>query len=251
MEKILGLPLVASEHGQNVNTLVIYVHWLMFALFVGWLAYFLFTLWRFNSKRNPKADYVGVKNHATSYIEITVALIELFLLAVIAVPLWARAVDKFPETDKSTVIQIVAQQFDWNVRYPGKDGVFGRQDMKFVSDNNSFGVDTNDVAGRDDVQTQTIIHAVVDKDVIIYISSKDVIHSFKVISMRVTQDAIPGMRIPIHFKPTKVGTYQVYCAQLCGGGHAGMARGMLVVESQSDFDKWLAGKTPGAAVSLE
>jgi cytochrome c oxidase subunit 2 len=89
------------------------------------------------------------------------------------------------------------------------------------------------------------MHVPVNKPVIAYISSKDVIHSFKISAMRVTQDAIPGMRIPIHFKPTKEGSYRIYCAQLCGNGHAAMAQGVLVVQSPEDYDKWLASKTVG------
>jgi len=244
--KLLGLPLVASEHGEKVNQLVILVHCLMAVLFAGWLAYFLFTLWKFHARRHPKADYHGVKNHASSYVEVSVAVIEVALLVLVAVPLWARAVDKFPPESESTVIQIVAQQFAWNVRYPGADHAFGKQQMTLVSDANLFGVDPTDPLGKDDIQTLNEIHVPVDKDVIIYISSKDVIHSFKIVSMRVTQDAIPGMRIPIHFKPTKPGRYQISCAQLCGLGHASMANGFLVVESQADYDKWLATKAPAA-----
>jgi cytochrome c oxidase subunit 2 len=153
-------------------------------------------------------------------------------------------VGETPDESNSTVVQIVAQQFAWNVRYPGKDGVFGKQDMRFVSNDNPFGVDPSDPAGKDDIQTQNDVHVVVDKPVIIRLSSKDVIHSFKVIAMRVTQDAIPGMRIPIHFKPTKVGRYQINCAQLCGQGHANMALGYMTVETQEDFDKWVAKQTP-------
>jgi len=77
-----------------------------------------------------------------------------------------------------------------------------------------------------------------------------VIHSFKVLAMRVAQDAIPGMRVPIWFKPVKEGKYQIYCAQLCGNGHANMAGGLLVVESQAAFDQWLASKR-GAPTSFE
>jgi cytochrome c oxidase subunit 2 len=77
-----------------------------------------------------------------------------------------------------------------------------------------------------------------------------VIHSFKVIAMRVTQDAIPGMRIPVWFVPTKVGKYQINCAQLCGNSHSAMAAGMLVVDTQEAYDKWLASKT-GGSVSFE
>jgi len=125
MGKFLGLPVLASENGQGVDRLVIYIHWLMIVLFVGWLCYFVYALFRFHRKRNPKGDYQGVKNHASNYIEVTVAGIESALLIFVAVPLWARHADQFPKESESTVIQVVAQQFAWNVRYPGKDGEFG------------------------------------------------------------------------------------------------------------------------------
>src|SRR5215212_7489940 len=110
MEKLLGLPVVASEHGQQVDNLIIYVHWLMIALFVGWLAYFAYALFRFHRSRNPKADYVGVKNHASSWIEGAVAIVEGVLLIGVAVPLWTKSVDQFPNASESTVVQVVAQQ---------------------------------------------------------------------------------------------------------------------------------------------
>jgi cytochrome c oxidase subunit II len=253
MEKLLGLPVLASQHGKDVDNLIIYVHWLMIVLFVGWLAYFAYTLFRFHRSRNPKADYIGVKSHASSYIEGAVAIVEGILLVGVAVPLWAKAVGPthFPAENESTVIQIVAQQFNWNARYPGKDGKFGRQDMRLVNSTNTFGVDYTDPSSKDDIPVLNEIHVVVNKPVIAYISSKDVIHSFKIIAMRVTQDAIPGMRVPLWFTPTAVGTYQINCAQLCGNSHSAMTGGSLVVQTQADFDKWLATKTPGAVQSLE
>jgi cytochrome c oxidase subunit II len=250
MEKLLNLPVLASEHGHRVNSLMIYIHWLMILLFVGWLVYFLFTLWRFRQQRNRRGDYLGVRNHASSYLEVAVAGIEGALLVFVAVPVWARQVDKFPKESESTVIQVMAQQFAWNARYPGPDGVFGKQDISLVNSTNTFGVNPAEPKGQDDVQVLNEIHVPLNKPVIAYISSKDVIHSFKLLAMRVTQDAIPGMRVPIWFKPEKEGKYQIYCAQLCGNGHASMSGGMLVVESQAAFDKWLASKA-GAATSFE
>ena len=242
---LLGLPPLASVHGEYVDDLIIYVHWLMIALFIGWLAYFAYALFRFHRSRNPKADYLGVRNHASNYIEVVVALIEAVILIGVAVPMWAKTwVGETPDEKNSTVIQIVAQQFAWNVRYPGKDHKFGAQDMRFVTADNPFGVDLKNADGKDDIQTLNEVHVVVDKPVLIHLSSKDVIHSFKVIAMRVTQDAIPGMRIPIHFTPNKVGRYQINCAQLCGQGHASMAAGYLVVQTQADFDKWIDSQTP-------
>src|SRR5574341_1044177 len=140
MEKLLGLPVVASEQGRGVDNLIIYVHWLMIALFVGWLAYFVYALYRFHRARHPKANYLGVRSHASNYLEGAVALVEGVLLVLVAVPLWAKAVDKFPKESDSTVVQVVGQQFNWNLRYPGKDGAFGKQDMHLVAADNVFGV---------------------------------------------------------------------------------------------------------------
>jgi cytochrome c oxidase subunit 2 len=252
MRKLLFLPPVASEHGHQVDQLIIYLHWLMIALFVGWLIYFAYVLVRFRRARNPRADYVGVKNHASSYIECAVAAVEGGLLIFIAVPCWARAVDQFPDKKDSTVVHVVGQQFNWNALYAGQDGEFGRQDMTLVSSTNVFGLDPSDPRTRDDVQVTGLgeMHVPVNKPVICYVSSKDVIHSFKIIAMRVTQDAIPGLRIPLWFKPVTEGRYQINCAQLCGNSHSAMASGMLVVESQAAYDKWLASKV-GATTSFE
>lgn len=248
--KILGLPEVASTHGHRVDNFIVYVHWLMIALFFGWLAYFVYTLYKFNARRTKKANYFGVRNHFSSYLEVAVVCAETFLLIFLAVPLWGDVVGKLPKESESTVVQVVAQQFAWNARYAGPDGVFGAQDMKFVNNDNLFGIDPADPAGKDDVQVLNEIHVPVDKPVLCYVSSKDVIHSFRVREMRATQDAIPGMRIPVWFVPNKTGTFQIFCAQLCGGGHAQMAGGRLVVESQADFNQWQASKS-GATLNFE
>lgn len=250
MYQLLWLPEVASAHGNKVNDFIVYVHWLMVALFVGWFIYFLFTLYHFRASRTPKANYHGVKNHASAYIEAAVVIIEASLLVFLAVPLWGEVVGKFPKESESTEVQIVAQQFAWNARYAGFDGKFGAQDMKFVAETNLFGIDPSDPLGKDDVQVLNEIHVPVDKPVICYVSSKDVIHSFRIVAMRATQDAIPGMRIPMWFKPVKTGTNQIYCAQLCGAGHAGMAGGRLIVETKEGYDKWLKTKSAAGAAPV-
>jgi cytochrome c oxidase subunit II len=248
--RLLGLPVLAGENGRTVDDLIIYVHWLMAALFVGWFIYFVYALWRFNARRHPKADHEGVRSHASSYIELGVIVAELVLLIGFAIPMWSKAADvtKIPDAQDATQIQVVGQQFAWNARYAGKDGKFGQQDMRQVTDTNLFGVLPDDPNGKDDVQVLNEMHVPIGKPVICYVGSKDVIHSFKVIALRVTQDAIPGMRIPCWFKATKEGRYQINCAQLCGNGHSSMAAGFLVVESQEAYDKWLASKVGGATI---
>ena len=243
MEKLLGLPVLASKHGRDVDNLIIYVHWLMAALFVGWMLYFVYVLIRFRKSRNPKADYVGVKNHSSTYIEGIVAVIEGVLLLAFAIPFWSRAVGDFPKESDSTVVRVVAQQFAWNVRYPGKDAVFGTNRFDLVTLDNQLGLDPADPHGKDDIQTLNEIHVPIDKPVIIYLSSKDVIHSFKLIAARVTQDAIPGMVIPLHFTPITKGKFQINCAQLCGSGHSGMSGGMLYVDTAEEYQKWIDSKS--------
>jgi cytochrome c oxidase subunit 2 len=167
------------------------------------------------------------------------------LLIGFAIPFWATAADKFPQESESTVIRIAAQQFNWNILYPGSDGAFGRQDLKFVNAQNHFGLDPADPQTKDNVYTANEIHVPVNKPVIAHISSKDVIHSFKIPPLRITQDAIPGMNVPVHFVPTRTGVYQIYCAQLCGNGHSAMSAGRLYVDTPEDFDKWLKSKSGG------
>jgi len=248
MDKLLNLPVRASEGALGVDQLIHYIHLLMMALFIGWLAYFLYALWRFRQRPNAPADYHGVKGHTSSYIEVAVVGVEAFLLVMVALPLWRSNVAGFPDPKDATVIQVMGQQFAWNFRYPGPDGKLGRQDFALVTAENPFGVDPKDEDGKDDLQLLNEIHVPVNKPVIAHISSKDVIHSFRIMAMRVTQDAIPGTRVPIWFKPTKEGRYQVYCAQLCGNGHAAMAGGYVVVESQEAYERWLASKTGGTMV---
>src|ERR1039457_644322 len=103
--KLLGLPPVASEHGQHVDDLIIYMHWLMIALFVGWLAYFFYALFRFRRGRNPKADYVGVRSHASSYIEVAVAVVEGALLICLFFFLWTRPPHKSPLFPQATLFR--------------------------------------------------------------------------------------------------------------------------------------------------
>ena len=243
---LLGLPVVSSAHGHDVDQMILLVHYLMGALFVGWTSYFFYVIFRFRKSVHPKADPVGMRSHASSYIEVAVALVEAILLIGFAVPLWAKVVDNLPAEKDSTLVRIVAQQFGWNILMPGKDGKFNKQEMRLMNMENPLGLVKDDADGKDDIRTLNDLTVPVNKPVVAYISSKDVIHSFKIIAMRVTQDAIPGLRIPSHFTPTQLGKYQINCAQLCGNGHASMAQGFLNVVSEEDFAKWAAGHVVAA-----
>jgi cytochrome c oxidase subunit 2 len=251
MTEWLGLPPLAAAHGGEIDSLIGWIHVFMLLLFVGWGAFFAYTLVRFRRSRNPVANYGGVKSHASSYLEGGVLVVELVLLFAFSIPLWAARVDHIPPENEALVVHVTGEQFAWNVRYPGPDGVFGKTDIALIDlQSNPLGVDRSDPAAKDDVTTLNQLYLPVDRPVIVKLRSKDVIHSFGVPEFRVKQDAIPGLTIPIWFVPnvttaemrTQTGNpefqYEIACAQLCGLGHYRM-RGFVTVLEGGEFQKWM------------
>jgi cytochrome c oxidase subunit 2 len=210
----------------------------MGALFVGWWIYFIFVLWRFHKSRNPVANHEGVTSGISTHLEFAVVLIEAVLLIGFAIPLWAKRVNDFPSDKNAILVHAIGQQFNWNFHLPGPDGVFGRRDLALVSNSNPIGLDQNDPHSKDDLVLLNELHVPVDRNVVVDVSSKDVIHNFALPSMRSAQDAIPGQVIPMWFKPIKTGTYDIVCGQLCGLGHYSM-KGSLVVDTPADYQAWL------------
>jgi cytochrome c oxidase subunit 2 len=238
MDKFLAMfPVQASTHAAEVDQMTVMVHWLMLVLFIGWGAFFVYVLFRFRKAANPVASYTGAKGKISKGLEIGVALIEVFLLVFYAIPAWAKRVKAFPAENEATVVRVVAEQFAWNIHYPGRDGKFGRTDIKLVSADNPLGLDRTDPAAKDDITTINQLNLPVDKAVLVHLSSKDVIHSFGLYEMRVKQDAIPGMSIPVWFIPNRIGEYEIACSQLCGLGHFRM-RGFITIQSAAAYQKW-------------
>ena len=239
----LGLPVQASQHAPELDHMIVIVHWLMLVLFVGWGAFFVYVLARFRRSANPVASYTGAKGKLSKWVEIGVAVFEAILLLVYAIPAWAARVGSFPSSDEAVVVRVVAEQFSWNVHYPGPDRQFGRTDVSLVRPENPMGIDRNDPAAKDDIETINQLTLPVDRPVLVHLSSKDVIHSFGLFEMRVKQDAVPGMDIPVWFVPNRVGEYEIACSQLCGLGHYRM-RGFVSVKTEADFRAFLANPNP-------
>ena len=239
MAELLGLPIQASEHAAEIDNMIVLLHWLMAVLFVGWGAFFIYTLIRFRAKANPKADYTGVTSHTSSYLEITVAVVEAVLLVGFAIPAWASRVNEVPPEEEATVVRMIGKQFEWHSHYAGADGRFGRRDLSLITPTNSIGLDRSDPNGADDIVSINQMNLPVDKPVIVYLSSQDVIHSMGIAEMRVKQDAVPGIEIPVWWVPNLIGDFEVNCSQLCGLGHYRM-RGFVSIMTQADYDAWLA-----------
>ena len=123
MTEWLGLPALGAAHGAQIDNLIGWIHIFMLILFVGWGGFFAYALVRFRQSRNPVANYTGVRSHASNYLEAGVLVVELVLLFAFSIPLWAARVDHVPSESEAVVVQLTGEQFAWNVRYAGPDGV--------------------------------------------------------------------------------------------------------------------------------
>jgi cytochrome c oxidase subunit 2 len=233
------LPPAASAHAPDIDLVITLVHVLMLALFAGWGAYFFWVLVRFRRGRQPIADPRGARGRVAFGVEVGVVVAEATLLVAIALPVWfARTTAESPDRNAVNV-RVVAEQFVWNVHYPGPDGEFGTTSPSLVSPSNPLGLDRSSPGGRDDVALQNQLHLPVGRPVFIQLTSKDVIHSFGIPAMRVKQDAVPGVLAPVHFTPVTPGRFDIACSQLCGIAHFRM-RGALTVETEDAFRAFLA-----------
>lgn len=240
-----GLPVDISKHGAGIDRLIILLHVFMIVLFVGWAAFLIYTLIRFRQRQGHKATYKLDHFKAPTYLEVGIALFEFFLLAVFATPIWFSIKKDFPSKNHALKVRVVAQQFAWNIHYPGKDDIFGRTDPKLMDSFNPLGLDPADPTGKDDIATLNQFHIPVDTSILVDLSSKDVIHSFGLTVMRVKQDVIPGMSIPVWFEAKDLGEFEIACAQLCGFGHYRM-KGFFTVETKEKFNAWLLEQAPTA-----
>jgi cytochrome c oxidase subunit 2 len=239
LNKWMGMVPDASEHGYLIDHFLEFCHWFMLLLFVGWLSFFLFTIVRFHRSRNPKADYFGVKSKFSTHLELMVVMVEAGLLLGFALPLWGKRVteESFPDSKDALKVRAVGEQYAWNFHYTGPDGKFGRQNVSLISGANPLGIDPEDPDGMDDVVSKNELHLENFKPTVIEVTSKDVIHSLSLHSMRITQDATPGSKVPVWFRPKLAGSYEIVCAQLCGAGHYAM-KASMVVEDEAAWKSW-------------
>jgi len=249
-----GLPINMSVQGARIDEINAIVHWLMLILFVGWGIFFIVSLVKFRASNNDTADYEGVKSHLSSVLEAAVAVIEIVILFGFGFPIWADRVTDVPAPSESVHLRVIGQQFAWNIHYPGPDSKFGSTRAELVDEqDNPIGLDRSSDNAADDFYTVNQFHIPVNQKIRVDLTSKDVIHSFTLPELRVKQDAIPGMTIPVHFQATMtseeflettVGTaregrgLEVTCAQLCGLGHYRM-RGFFTVHDDEGYQAWL------------
>ncbi|MBI1941536.1 MAG: cytochrome c oxidase subunit II [Acidobacteria bacterium] len=237
--RIWWFPPDISTHGYAIDrqiVLTLAVTGIIFILAQLGLAYFV---WRNRDRGDGrKANY----SHGNDKLEATwtIAAGVLFIgLNLMGYRIWANMHFTGAEPGAAQ-IEVWGQQFAWYFRYPGPDGKFGPTHVEKINDaiGNFLGLDRDkDEASKDDIVTPTLAIPV-NRPVQLTLRSKDVTHSFWVRELRMKQDLVPGMEIPIHFTATQPGRYEIACVELCGMGHYRM-RAFLEVLSDEDYAAWL------------
>jgi cytochrome c oxidase subunit 2 len=253
--KILQFGSAASNHGQDVDNMLkitIYITGIVFvitqiALF--WFAY------KYQESEKRKAYYYP-HNARWEMLWTAIPAIVLTVMVGFGLYYWFRITGEAPAN--AMQVEVTGSQFKWEFRYPGKDKVLGKKYFKAIKEdeNNPLGQLWEDSTNKDDIYiTGEDLHLVVNKPVRLIINAKDVIHDVGLSHFRLKMDAVPGTPTTMWFTPTKTTkqmkidtgdpdfVFEISCDQMCGQGHYKM-RGTIVVESQEEFDFWMAKQKP-------
>jgi cytochrome c oxidase subunit 2 len=256
--KILGE--AASNHGERIDNML----WITIAItgvvfLLTQIALFWFSF-KYQEKEGRKAFYYP-HNNKLELIWTVIPAITLTILVGFGLYYWFQITGEAPKG--AMEVEVTGKQFNWEFRYPGKDGTFGKRIYKEVNEakSNPLGQIWDDAANRDDIYTTSEMHIVVNKPVKLIIGAKDVIHDVGLAHFRMKMDAVPGIPTTMWFTPKfttrqmrdKYGpdfNYEISCDQMCGKGHFSM-RGTIVVETQSEYNAWMATKQPQYLAAME
>ncbi len=242
----------ASEMGEKIDLMLyitIAVTGVVFVITQILLFWFAF---KYQEKDDNKVYYFP-HNTKLELLWTTVPAIFLTVLVVFGLKYWFKITSDAPKD--AVVVEVTGHQFGWEFRYPGPDNILGKKNFKLTKGANSLGVDFNDPASLDDIHVGATMHIPVNKPIKFVINAQDVIHDVGLSHFRMKMDAVPGIPTTLWFTPIytteemKVRSgnpnfvYEISCDQICGKGHFSM-RGVIIVESEADYKKWLATQEP-------
>ncbi|MFB6345090.1 MAG: cytochrome c oxidase subunit II [bacterium] len=213
------LPEQISTYGGQIDSILYVIYYVVgfwFLLAQGFLIGFVIWYWK-RTGENEDVPYVPARRYSVMAVVLIPGAMVLGCDLAIDFwqeSAWAHIKEHRPEAEKR--VKITAKQFTWKFQYPGPDGEFDTED---------------------DFRTHKELHVPADQNVVFHLTSRDVIHSFWVPTMRLKQDAVPGRTIKGWFNATKPGEYEIMCAELCGIGH-GVMDGRLIVHKNDDYEKW-------------
>lgn len=228
---------IASNWVYIDHTLTI-TFWITGLVFCAIVLFMAYCVYRFRHRPGHKAEYEPENKKLEWWLTIVTAVGVAALLAP-GLIVWHQFIT-VPED--ASEVEVVGQQWQWSFRLPGKDGQFGAVAVRFVSPENPLGIDPDDPAGRDDVIIEGgDLHLPIGKPVRVRQRAMDVLHNFYVPEFRAKMDMVPGMVTYFWFTPTRTGTFEAVCAELCGLGHAIM-RGRVVVQEEAEYHAWLTSQ---------
>lgn len=218
----------ASSYAADIDNLILIIalatgFWFLIA--EGVIFYCLF---KFRKSNNPKAEYItGEKKEEMKWIHLPHNTILAFDIGILAVAIWVwyGVKQDLPPADET--IRVIGRQWSWTFVHPGLDKKLGTED---------------------DVTTVDELRVKVDTTYHFKLESADVLHDFSVPVFRLKQDAVPGRVITGWFKPTKTGTYDVQCAEMCGIGH-GIMMGIMHIQTEAEHNAWLKTQKPSSVAA--
>jgi cytochrome c oxidase subunit 2 len=235
---------IASNWGYIDQTLII-TFWITGAVFAAVVLFMAYCVYRFRHKEGQKAHYEPESKRLEWWLTVVTG-VGVTAMLVPGLFVWHQFVTV---PDDATDVEVIAQQWQWNYRLPGVDGKLGTSDSRLVTPENPLGINPKDPNGQDDVVVEAAdLHLPMGKPVKVLLRSIDVLHDFYVPEFRAKMDMIPGSVTYFWFTPTRTGTFEVLCAELCGVGH-GFMRGIVMVDTAEDYQAWLQEQSTFAQLS--
>ena len=226
---------IASNWGYIDDTIIL-TFWITGVVFIAVILFMAYCIIKFRYKEGNRSEYEPENKKLEWWLTILTGLGVAGML-IPGLFVWNQFVTVPKDASK---IEVMAQQWQWSFRYPGKDGVLGTSEIKFINDDNPFGLNPDDPNGQDDVLVEgDDLHLPIGKPVEVLLRSIDVLHDFYVPQFRAKMDMVPGMITYFWLTPTRTGTFDIMCFELCGVGHYTM-RGNVVVETQDSFEEWMS-----------
>lgn len=215
----IWFPKDISEHGRVIDQLFMFILWLTGIIFIATEFTLFYFVWKYDGRTNREPVKFSHGSHTLEVVWTILPAVTLLFIAIYQMNAWADAKMRRPGVDVTA--EITGRQFNWDVRYPGRDKKLHTLD--------------------DVVRTDGDIHFPSGEEVLLIINSADVLHSFFLPNLRLKQDVVPGMQQYMWFKARESGQVDIVCAELCGWGHYKM-KGRATFEPRSEFEGWLKTK---------
>ncbi len=225
-----------ASNWQGMDDTILLTFWITGFVFVAICAFVAYCVWKYRYQKNRIAEYKPEDKKLETRLILITTLGVIALLAP-GLLVWNNYISV---PDNAYKVEVVAYQWGWKFRLPGKDGVLGKTDIKLINDENPFGLNLEDSYGKDDLLVdEGELHLLLDRPVKFELRAIDVLHNFYVPQFRGKMDMVPGMITYYWITPTRIGDFEILCAEYCGTGHYAM-RGLVIVDKEKEYNKWEA-----------